>query len=182
MDTILLLIFGVVWFVFAYIWYGNIIKKKVLNISNKNITPSHSKEDGVDYVPTKPVILFGHHFSSIAGAGPIVGPIIAYAYFGWMPAMLWILLGSVFMGAVHDYTSLVVSIRNGGNSIVEVAEKAISPKARTIFGIFVWFTLILVQSVFADLTAVTFVEQPSIVLPTIGLVFLAMLFGYFVYR
>ncbi len=182
MDTIFLLLFGVVWFVFAYLWYGNIIKKKVLNISNKNITPSHSKEDGVDYVPTKPAILFGHHFSSIAGAGPIVGPIIAYAYFGWMPAMLWILLGSVFMGAVHDYTSLVVSIRNGGNSIVEVAEKSISPKARTIFGIFVWFTLILVQSVFADLTAKTFVEQPSIVLPTIGLVFLAMSFGYFVYR
>lgn len=182
MNTLLVLLFGIVWFIFAYYWYGNVIKRKVLNSTDNIPTPAHSKKDGIDFVPTKPQILFGHHFSSIAGAGPIVGPIIAYAYFGWVPALLWILLGSVFMGAVHDYTSLVVSVRNGGVSIVEVAEKSISKKARTIFGVFVWLTLVLVQAVFADLTAKTLVEQPEIAMPTIGLIFMASIFGTLVYK
>lgn len=182
MNTLILLLFGIAWFIFAYYWYGNIIKNKVLKSNNNIPTPAHTKKDGIDYVPTKPQILFGHHFSSIAGAGPIVGPIIAYSFFGWAPALIWILVGSVFMGAVHDYTSLVVSIRNGGVSIVEVAEKTISKNARTFFGIFVWLALVLVQAVFADLTAKTLVEQPEIALPTIGLIFLATIFGTFVYK
>lgn len=182
MNTLILLLFGIVWFIFAYYWYGNVIKNKVLKSNNHNPTPAHTKNDGIDYVPTKPQILFGHHFSSIAGAGPIVGPIIAYSLFGWVPALIWVLMGSVFLGAVHDYTALVVSIRNGGVSIVEVAEKTVSKNARTIFGIFVWLTLVLVQAVFADLTAKTLVEQPEIALPTIGLIFLASIFGTIVYK
>lgn len=182
MNTLILLLFGIVWFIFAYYWYGNIIKTKVLKSTNNNPTPAHTKQDGIDYVPTKPQILFGHHFSSIAGAGPIVGPIIAYSFFGWVPALIWVLVGSVFLGAVHDYTALVVSIRNGGISIVEVTEKTVSKNARTIFGVFVWLTLVLVQAVFADLTAKTLVEQPEIALPTIGLIFLASIFGTLVYK
>lgn len=182
MNTLILLLFGIVWFIFAYYWYGNVIKNKVLKSNNDIPTPAHTKKDGIDYVPTKPQILFGHHFSSIAGAGPIVGPIIAYSFFGWVPALIWVLVGSVFLGAVHDYTALVVSIRNGGVSIVEVAEKTVSKNARTIFGIFVWLTLVLVQAVFADLTAKTLVEQPEIALPTIGLIFLASIFGTLVYK
>ena len=182
MNTLVLLLFGIVWFIFAYYWYGNVIKNKVLKSNNANPTPAHTKNDGVDYVPTKPQILFGHHFSSIAGAGPIVGPIIAYSFFGWVPALIWVLVGSAFLGAVHDYTALVVSIRNGGTSIVEITEKTVSKNARTIFGIFVWLTLALVQAVFADLTAKTLVEQPEIALPTIGLIFLASIFGTLVYK
>jgi len=182
MNTLVLLLFGVVWFIFAYYWYGNVIKNKVLNSNDDNATPAHTKKDDIDYVPTKPQILFGHHFSSIAGAGPIVGPIIAYSFFGWVPALIWVLVGSVFLGAVHDYTALVVSIRNGGVSIVEVAEKTVSKNARTIFGIFVWLTLVLVQAVFADLTAKTLTEQPEIAMPTIGLIFLASIFGTLVYK
>ncbi len=182
MNTFILLLFGIVWFIFAYFWYGNVIKNKVLKSNNDIPTPSHTKQDGVDYVPTKPQILFGHHFSSIAGAGPIVGPIIAYSFFGWVPALIWVLLGSVFLGAVHDYTALVVSARNGGISIVEIAENTVSKNARTIFGIFVWLTLTLVQAVFVDLTAKTLVEQPEIALPTIGLIFLASIFGTLVYK
>ncbi len=182
MNTLILLLFGIVWFIFAYYWYGNLIKNKVLKSNNDTQPPSHTKKDGIDYVPTKPQILFGHHFSSIAGAGPIVGPIIAYSFFGWVPALLWVLVGSVFLGAVHDYTALVVSIRNGGVSIVEIAERTVSKNARTIFGIFVWLTLVLVQAVFADLTAKTLVEQPEIALPTIGLIFLASIFGTLVYK
>lgn len=182
MNTLVLLLFGVVWFIFAYYWYGNVIKNKVLKSNDDTATPAHTKKDGIDFVPTKPQILFGHHFSSIAGAGPIVGPIIAYSFFGWVPALIWVLVGSVFLGAVHDYTSLVVSIRNGGISIVEVAEKTVSKNARTIFGIFVWLTLVLVQAVFADLTAKTLTEQPEIAVPTIGLIFLASIFGTLVYK
>ncbi len=182
MSAAIVVIFGVAWFIFAYLWYGKIIQNKVLKIDDSNITPSNQLNDGMDYVPTKPSILFGHHFSSIAGAGPIVGPIIAFAYFGWLPAMLWVLIGSVFMGAVHDYASLVASLRSRGESIVEITKTAVSGRASAIFAVFVWLTLVLVQAVFADLTAKTLAEDPHIVIPTVGILLVALLFGFFVYR
>jgi carbon starvation protein len=182
MHAAIIVIFGIAWFVFAYIWYGRIIQNKVVKINDKNITPSNKINDGIDYVPTKPTILFGHHFSSIAGAGPIVGPIIAFAFFGWLPALIWILVGSVFMGAVHDYTALVASLRNNGESIVEISNSVVSSRARSIFAIFVWLTLVLVQAVFADLTAQTLEADSNIVIPTFGIVLIALLFGFFVYR
>ncbi|MFH1052314.1 MAG: carbon starvation protein A [bacterium] len=182
MSAAIVIIFGVSWFIFAYLWYGKVIQKKVLKIDDSNITPSNQLNDGMDYVPTKPSILFGHHFSSIAGAGPIVGPIIAFAYFGWLPAMLWVLIGSVFMGAVHDYAALVASLRSRGESIVEITKTAVSGRASAIFAAFVWLTLVLVQAVFADLTAKTLAEDPHIVIPTVGILLIALLFGFFVYR
>ncbi len=182
MNAAIIIIFGIAWFIFAYFWYGNIIKTKLIKSDDKTTTPSHEINDGKDYVPTKSPILFGHHFSSIAGAGPIVGPILAFAWFGWLPALIWILIGSVFMGAVHDYTALMASVRNKGTSIVEISEKAVSPLARNIFGIFVWLALILVQAVFASLTAKTLAQQPAIVLPTFGVIFIALIFGYMVNR
>ncbi len=182
MNAAVLILFGVAWFLFAYFWYAKIIQEKVLKINDANATPSHTLTDGKDYVPTKKSILFGHHFASIAGAGPIVGPILGFAYFGWLPAMLWILIGAVFMGGVHDFAALVASLRNKGVSIVEFANDAVSPKASYIFAVFVWLTLMLVQAVFADLTARTFAEDPHIVAPTLGLILLALLFGYIVYR
>lgn len=182
MNGATVILFGLAWFIFSYIWYGNVIKKKVLNSSDNNITPSNEINDGIDFVPTNPQILFGHHFSSIAGAGPIVGPIFAFALFGWLPAMIWILVGSVFMGAVHDYTALIISVRNKGVSILEISDKVISKKARIIFTAFVWLTLVLVQAVFADLTARTLAEKPEIVIPTIGLIAIAMIFGWSTFR
>lgn len=182
MNSAFIILFGLAWFVFAYFWWGGIIKKKVVFSTDDNPAPSHTINDGVDYVPTKPAILFGHHFSSIAGAGPIVGPILAYAMFGWLPALIWIVLGSVFMGAVHDYTSLICSVRHKGISLVEISEQVVSKRARTIFGIFIFLTLTLVQAVFADLTAKTLAEKPEIVLPTIGVIFIAVVFGWAVYR
>ncbi|OGU59869.1 MAG: hypothetical protein A2X64_04010 [Ignavibacteria bacterium GWF2_33_9] len=181
MNAVYILLFVTAWLIFAYFWWGRVISNKVLKITN-NPTPSHTLKDDRDFSPTKPQILFGHHFSSIAGAGPIVGPIIAYALFGWLPALIWIIVGSVFMGAVHDYTALIVSTRNNGKSIVEISETVISPRARNIFGIFVWLTMVLIQAVFADLTAKTFVDQPEIALPTIGLLILALIFGLLVYK
>ncbi len=182
MNTLFFVLFGLAWFIFAYYWYGGIIKRKVVHADKDNEVPSRTMTDGKDYVPTKAAILFGHHFSSIAGAGPIIGPILAFAWFGWLPAMIWILLGSVFMGAVHDYTALMVSVRNKGHSIVEISEKVLSPRARTIFAVFVWITLMLVQAVFAHLVAQTLVEEPGIAFPTIGIIALALVFGWAVLK
>ena len=182
MNTVFIAIVGLVWFYLAYRWYSRRIDRRVIQPDDSRPTPSAEFNDNLDYVPTRPLVLFGHHFSSIAGAGPIEGPILAFSLFGWLPALLWILVGSVFIGAVHDYTSLMVSIRNRGVSIVEIAGQSISNAARWIFSVFVWFALVLVQAVFAMLTAQTLVEKPEIVIPTIGIVFLAMLFGMLVSR
>jgi len=175
-------VLGAVWFVVMYRWYGRHIDRTLIGSSNERITPANSKRDNVDYVPTHPAILFGHHFSSIAGAGPIVGPMLAYSLFGWLPALLWVLLGSVFIGAVHDYVSLMISVRSKGVSIAELAGTHVSPTARWIFSVFLWLALVLVIAVFAVLTAQTLSDKPEIVIPTIGLMVLAMSFGLFVYR
>jgi len=182
MDTAVIAILGLVWFYLAYRWYSRRIDRKLVQPDDTCPTPGEEVNDNLDYVPTRPIVLFGHHFSSIAGAGPIVGPILAFSLFGWLPALIWILVGSVFIGAVHDYTSLMVSVRNRGVSIVEIAGKSVSNLARWIFSVFVWFALVLVQAVFAVLTAQTLAEKPEIVIPTVGIIFLALLFGTLVYR
>ncbi len=182
MNATVIAIIGIIWFIFAYKWYGKKIESNIIKPDDKNLTPANQVNDGVDYVPTKTAILFGHHFSSIAGAGPIIGPIFAFSLFGWLPTLLWIMLGTVFMGAVHDYTSMMASVRNKGVSITEIADQSVSRTARWIFSVFVWLSLALVQAVFAVLTAQTLEQKPEIVLPTVGIMFLAVAFGYFVYR
>ncbi len=173
---------GAVWFVAMYKMYGGFIERTLIKPDDNNPTPANVLRDNVDFVPSPPALLFGHHFSSIAGAGPIVGPILAYSLFGWLPALLWILIGSVFIGAVHDYTALMTSVRSKAVSVAELAQRHVSNVARWIFSVFLWLALVLVIAVFAVLTAQTLAEKPEIVIPTIGLMFLAILFGYFVYR
>ncbi|MDI6765640.1 MAG: carbon starvation protein A [Bacteroidota bacterium] len=182
MNASLVAIIGIIWFVVAYKWYGKKIEQRIIQPSDSNSTPAHELYDNMDYVPTKTPILFGHHFSSIAGAGPIVGPMLAFSLFGWLPTLIWILLGTVFMGAVHDYTTMMASVRSKGVSITDIAERSVSKTARWIFSIFVWLSLSLVQAVFAVLTAQTLEQKPEIVIPTIGLMFLAVIFGWAVYR
>ncbi len=182
LNAALIGVAGAVWFVVMYRWYGGWIDRKLNHHDDAHLTPAHRLRDNRDYVPSHPVILFGHHFSSIAGAGPIVGPILAYSLFGWLPALLWILLGSVFIGAVHDYMSLMTSVRNDGVSVAELAQRYVSNTARWIFSAFLWLALVLVIAVFAVLTAQTLAVKPEIVIPTIGLMVLAVLFGIFVYR
>ncbi|MBN1397544.1 MAG: carbon starvation protein A [Bacteroidetes bacterium] len=182
MNAALFGILSAVWFIIMYKWYGGFIERKLISVNDAQLTPSTAMRDNVDYVPAQPAILFGHHFSSIAGAGPIVGPMLAYSLFGWLPALLWIILGSVFIGAVHDYVSLMVSVRNKGISISVLSEKYVSSRARWIFSVFLWLALILVMAVFAVLTAQTLVEKPEIVIPTFGLIFLAIIFGFLVYK
>ncbi|PKM88509.1 MAG: carbon starvation protein A, partial [Firmicutes bacterium HGW-Firmicutes-12] len=182
MNSALLMIIAVVWFVLAYKWYGNKIEKRTVEPNDNKETPAIAQNDGVDFYPANRFVLFGHHFSSIAGAGPILGPVAAVAAFGWGGTILWILLGTVFIGAVHDYLSLMVSVRHEGKSIPEIAQIVIGKRARNLFSVFVLITLILVAAVFGSVAANTLTSTPQVVIPTFGVVFVAMLFGYLVYK
>ncbi|TNE72476.1 carbon starvation protein A [bacterium] len=164
----------------AYRFYGRFLAKK-LGISNLNTTPAHTQRDDVDYVPSKTPVVLGHHFASIAGAGPIVGPIIAIA-FGWIPALLWVLLGGIFFGAVHDLTSLVASLRHKGKSIGEVIQTYIGVSGKKLFLVFSFATLLLVIAVFMDIVAKTFVKVPSAATASVGFMLVAVLFGWILRR
>lgn len=154
MNAALLLIVGVVILVIGYVTYGKWLADQ-WGVDDKRVTPAHELEDGNDYVPAKAPVLMGHHFSSIAGAGPINGPIQA-AVFGWVPVMLWVLIGGIFFGAVHDFGALFASIRNKGQSIGEVIATSIGSRAKKLFLIFSYLTLILVVAAFASIVANTF--------------------------
>ena len=182
MSNTLVFIISLLAFFLAYKFYASFISK-VVGIDNKNITPAHKKYDGIDYVPAKHwMILFGHHFSSIAGAGPIVGPILVCIWWGWLPAILWAILGSIFIGGVHDFLSLAISSKEGGSSVGKISERVISKVAGLIFLIFVWLALLLVVSVFALVCAKTFIEEPKIILPSLGIIPVALLIGFLIYR
>ncbi len=180
MNGIFLLVASMVFFVFAYRTYGRFVAQK-LQLSNQNETPSHSMYDGVDYVPAKPPVLLGHHFASIAGAGPIVGPIIA-ASFGWVPVYLWIIFGAIFIGGVHDFSSIVASVRNRGRSIGQIIENHLGFSGKKLFLIFSWSTLILVIAVFINIVASTFYRTPSAATSSLFFMVLAILFGFSIYR
>jgi carbon starvation protein len=168
-------------FILAYFIYGKFLDRK-FEVNKGTPTPSHTEYDGVDRVPTKPAILLGHHFSSIAGAGPIVGPIIAAIAFGWLPALLWIVIGSIFVGGVHDYSSLMASIRHKARSVGEIAKLYMTPLSYKLFLVFVWLALVYILVVFVDLTSAGFTSNPEVATSSILYIFLAILFGLSVYR
>ena len=120
MDTLIVAVLSFAGFIVAYHTYGRWIANKIFGLEDQAVPPSRELQDGIDYVPTKRGVVFGHHFTSIAGTGPIVGPAIA-VFWGWLPALLWVVLGSIFIGAVHDFGALVVSLRNRGQTVGEVA-------------------------------------------------------------
>ncbi len=182
MNSALIGVGGIVWLYVAYRLYSRFIERRLMEPDDNAATPAHRLNDGVDYYPARPLVLFGHHFASIAGAGPIVGPVIAAAAFGYGVSLLWILLGVILIGAVHDYTALVISVRYDGLSIPEITRKLVGPEARFLFQVFVWLTLVFVVAVFAIAAAKSFVSEPSIVIPAFGLIPLAMGFGILVNR
>ena len=155
MNTLLLLVICVAVLACGYIFYGRWLCKQWGVGEGNNPTPAHELEDGVDYVPAKAPVLMGHHFSSIAGAGPITGPIGA-AIFGWVPVTLWILIGGIFFGGVHDFGALYASIRHKGQSIGEIINANMSKRAKKLFVTFSYLTLILVVAAFASIVAGTF--------------------------
>jgi carbon starvation protein len=166
----------------GYVFYAKFLER-VFDIDPKRITPAHTSYDGIDYVPAKNwLVIFGHHFASIAGAGPIIGPVLGYMWWGWLGALIWIVLGTVFIGAVHDFSSLVISVREKGSSIGQIAEKYISRRAGLFFLVFLWFSLILVIAVFAAICAKSFIAEPQVVVSSLGLIPVAILVGFLVYR
>ena len=181
--TLFLLLGGVAFlFIFGYGLYGRYLERRIVKPDPKALTPAYQKQDGLDYIPARTPLLWAHHFSNIAGAGPVLGPLVAVAVFGWAPALLWILLGCVFCGAVHDYLILASSMRQGGVSIATLAEYVLGPRAKVLLSIFLLLSLILVIAVFANTSAQTVLTQPELVIPTFGLIPLALMLGVSVYR
>ena len=173
--SLLLLISAVILFL-AYRLYGNFVYKK-FGLDDSRKAPSHTHRDGVDYEPSKPIVVLGHHFASIAGAGPIVGPIIAVT-FGWIPAVIWILAGGIFFGAVHDLGSMAASLRTEGKSIGVIIRNQIGAKGKQLFVLFSFSTLILVIGVFADIIAKTFIANPGVGSASTLFILLAVAFGF----
>jgi carbon starvation protein len=144
----------------GYRFYGGFISRQY-NLDEGAVTPAHAKQDGVDFIPTKPFYLLGQHFSAIAAAGPIAGPILAGQQFGWLPALLWISFGVVFIGAVHDLSTLIASVRHGAVSIAEVVRSHLGPRAGVAMLLFIWVALVYVIVAFTDATAATFVSKDA---------------------
>ncbi len=183
MNSVVLILLAIVIFVVAYLTYGRYLAK-TWGIDPSRKTPAHELEDGVDYCPAKTPVLMGHHFSSIAGAGPINGPIQA-AFFGWLPCFLWIVIGGIFFGAVQDFGSIFVSIRHQGKSLGEVIEENIGRKSRVLFTVFAWLVLLLVIAAFADIVANSFTGSAangSVATASMLFIVLAIGFGFAVYR
>lgn len=180
MQSFWLILIAVFGFFLAYTFYGRFLSKR-LKLDSKNPTPAHTMTDGIDYVPAKAPVLFGHHFASIAGASPIIGPITA-AVFGWFPVFIWVVLGAIFIGGVHDLTSITASIRHRSRSIGEIIHEHIGDLGKKLFIIFAWSTLVLVIAVFTILVARTFVMVPASATSSIFFLLLAVLFGMSIYR
>ncbi len=195
MNALVILVISIAILFCGYVFYGRWLEK-TWGVDTKHVTPSHEMEDGMDYVPAKTPVLMGHHFSSIAGAGPINGPIQA-AVFGWVPVLLWVLIGGIFFGGVHDFGALFASIRNKGQSIGEIIADTMGSRAKKLFLSFAYLTLILVVAAFSSIVASTFgtTNAAGVALEGANLdanlstamisflfIVLAIVFGFFVYR
>jgi carbon starvation protein len=156
MSLAVLAIAFMVLLVVAYRLYGGWVARQ-FQLDDTTQTPAHQRADGVDFVPTRPFYLFAQHFSAIAAAGPIAGPILACQAFGWLPCVLWISLGVVLIGAVHDFSTLTASVRHGANSIAEIAREHLGTRAGRALMTFIWIALIYVIVAFSDITAASFV-------------------------
>jgi len=178
-------------YILGYAFYSKFLSQKIFQLDSKRITPAHSLNDSVDYVPTKKLILFGHHYASIAGLAPMLGPAVAVIW-GWLPAMLWVVLGALFVGCVHDFGSLVVSMRAKGMSIGAVAEGIIGKRAKTLFLFIIFFLVALAMGVFVYVIAFLFSPAPSpdqanihfpqAVVPSFGLMVIAVIIGWLGYK
>ena len=183
MLTIAILLFACLFLYFiGYRFYAGRLDSELIHPDAKRVTPALEQNDGVDYVPSKPLVLFGHNFASIAGAGPVIGPIIAMHHFGWAITLVWILLGNVFIGAVHDYLTLMVSVRNRGSSIADIAESTMGYRAKAVFAIFLVLAMLLVIAVFGVVAAKTLIAQPEMVFPTFAIIPVSVILGWCIYK
>jgi len=181
MDTLLLMLVCGGGYLIAYHTYGRFLAKKIFKLNKAASVPSMELQDGIDYVPARKGIIFGHHYTSIAGTGPIVGPAIGIIW-GWLPAILWVTLGCIFMGAVHDFGALIVSMRNEGKSISEIAAKYINPRVRFIFFAVVFLSLLIVIAIFGVVIAAVFTTFPSSVIAVWLQIPIAITLGFAIYK
>jgi carbon starvation protein len=181
MDALFIMVLAFVGYLIAYRLYGRYLGSKIFQLAADAKVPARELQDGVDFVPTKKEVIFGHHFTSIAGTGPIVGPAIAVIW-GWVPALLWVFLGSIVMGAVHDFGALIISMRNQGKSVSEYTSKYINPRTRFIFFLIVFLELLIITAIFGLVIAVIFAMYPGSVLPVWLEIPIAMALGWAVYK
>jgi len=181
MDAALLACIVFASFALGYRFYSNFMARRLFALRADEPVPSRDFEDGIDFLPTKKSVLWGHHFASIAGAAPIVGPAIAVIW-GWLPALVWVALGTVFMGAAHDFSALVLSARHRGRSIGDVAGQVMNPRIRTLFLIVICFLIWVVLAVFAFIIGTLFHSTPSSIFPINVQIIVAMTLGWGVYR
>src|SRR5690606_23128505 len=168
-------------FLIAYHTYGRWLGRKIFRLSADWVCPSHRLNDGQDYVPTPKGVGFGHHFTSIAGTGPIVGPAIAIMW-GWLPALLWARLGSVFVGAVHDFGALVVSLRNNGQTVGDIAGRVLNRRVRLLFLLVLLMALTIVLAIFGLVIAAVFRQYPSAIFPCTIQIPIAVAIGLWLFR
>ena len=181
MSTFLVAILSFFGFIVAYHTYGRWLARKIFGLDPNAPVPSQQLRDDVDYVPTKKEVIFGHHFTSIAGTGPIVGPAIA-VFWGWLPALLWVFFGAIFIGAVHDFGALIISMRNRGQTVGEVAGRMINPRAKLLFMVILFFALTVVLGIFGLVIAVVFALYPESVLSVWIEIPMAIAIGFWVYK
>jgi len=179
--TTLIILVGLAIYVLLYFLYGKKLERDVVGATDANEAPSSRLYDGVDYIPARKAVLFGHHFSSIAGAAPIIGPALAMAY-GWVPGLLWVWFGNVFIGAVHDYLALMASVRYDGRSIQFVASDLMGKRTGTAFYWLVFFLLILVVAAFSAVVGGMFVKTPAIASAYVWSIIAALILGVLIYR
>lgn len=181
MATLLIAAGAFVGYIIAYHTYGKWLSQKIFNVDGDAEVPSKQLRDDIDFVPTKKEVIFGHHFTSIAGTGPIVGPAIA-VFWGWLPALVWVLVGSIFIGAVHDFGALVVSLRNRGQTVGEVAGRLIAPRTRILFLLILLLALTVVLAIFGLVIAIIFSIYPETVIPVWITMPIAIVIGLMVYK
>ncbi len=181
MGGLAIMVVAFVGYIIAYQLYGRFIGKKIFALSSTAKTPAVELEDGTDYVPTRKEIIFGHHFASIAGTGPIVGPAIAIIW-GWVPAMIWIFVGSIIMGGVHDFGALIISMRNQGKSIAEYTSKYVNSRTKFLFFVIVFLELWIVVAIFGLVIAIIFAMFPQSVIPIWCEIPIAVILGWMVYK
>lgn len=181
MNAILIALAGIIVFILGYRYYSKFVAEKIFRLDPNYVTPAHRFKDGVDYVPTNKFVLWGHHFTSVAGAAPILGPAIAI-YWGWLPAFLWVVLGTVFAAGVHDFGTLALSVRNKGYSIGTIADRLVGRRAKLLFLFIILILVLMVNAVFAWVISNLFISYPASVFPVFIQIPLAILIGYTAYK
>jgi carbon starvation protein len=181
MNAAVVCFLSLVVFAFGYFVYSAHLARHVFQLEDDEPVPAKTREDGIDYVPTNKHVLFGHHYASIAGAAPIIGPAVAVVW-GWLPALLWVVIGVVFMGAMHDFAILVMSIRHDGMSVGSISAKVLGPRTRTLFLLVIFALVVIVVAVFAKAIAGLFSHHPATVIPINFEIVVALVIGWLCYR